>query len=187
MAGFIWFKDSPIVGEATQGSMKDGPEYYHGWIELNSVTETVTRAIETGRSGTARARAGTVLEEIEIEKEMDRTTVPLIQACSGGTAFPEVWIHLVTSIAEEVGAGEALHPYLEMRMFAVKVTSYSMNGSGLDDGSIPTETISLNFDKIVWKYWPIGPIPEDLGVPANKVWPAVEAGWDILRQAPFAG
>lgn len=32
------------------------------------------------RSGSARARAGTVLEEIEVEKEVDRTSVPLVQA-----------------------------------------------------------------------------------------------------------
>jgi len=41
-------------------------------------------------------------------------------------------------------------PYLEMRLYSVKVTSYSVNGSGLDDGSIPTETLSLNFDRITW-------------------------------------
>lgn len=32
------------------------------------------------------------------------------------------------------------------------MTSYSVNGSGLDDGSIPTETLSLNFDKITWSF-----------------------------------
>jgi type VI secretion system Hcp family effector len=195
MAGFMYFKDSPIVGEVTQGSFasfaspngEDKKNFYKGWIELNSVTQTVTRAIETGRSGTARARAGCVLEEIEVEKEVDRTSVPLVQACSGGASFPEVWVHLCAAITEGVGAGEALHPYLEMRLYAVKVTSYSVNGSGLDDGSIPTETLSLNFDKITWKYWPIGPIPEEINASANKVHPVVTAGWDILKQAPFAG
>ena len=28
------------------------------------------------------------------------------------------------------GAGETLHPYLELRLYSVKVTSYSVNGSG---------------------------------------------------------
>jgi type VI protein secretion system component Hcp len=67
------------------------------------------------------------------------------------------------------------------------VTSYSVNGSGLDDGSIPTETLSLNFDKVTWRYWPIGPIPEEIDASANKVHPIVAAGWDILKQAPFSG
>jgi YD repeat-containing protein len=74
--------------------------WYQGWIELNSVTQTVTRAIETGRSGTARARAGTVLEEIEVEKEVDRTSVPLVQACSGGRAS-RGWIE-VNSVTQTV-------------------------------------------------------------------------------------
>ena len=195
MAGFLYFKDSPIIGEATQGSFArfpspnglTAPEFYMKWIEVNSVTQTVTRAIETGRSGTARARSGCVLEEIEVEKEVDRTSVPLVQACSGGATFPEVWVHLCTAITEGVGAGAALHPYLEMRLYSVKVTSYSVNGSGLDDGSIPTETLSLNFDKITWKYWPMGPIPEEPNAEASKVHSIVEAGWDILAQAPFTG
>lgn len=92
-----------------------------------------------------RARAGTVLEEIEVEKEVDRTSVPLVQACSGGASFPEVVIEW------NFGTGEEHSAYLELRLYSVKVTSYSVNGSGLDDGSVPTETLSLNFDKISWR------------------------------------
>jgi type VI protein secretion system component Hcp len=181
MAGFMYFKDSPIVGEVTQGS-------FASFTSPNGKgKKDFYEAIETGRSGTARARAGCVLEEIEVEKEVDRTSVPLVQACSGGASFPEVFIHLCAAITEGVGAGESLHPYLEMRLYSVKVTSYSVNGSGLDDGSIPTETLSLNFDKITWKYWPIGPIPEKMDASANTVHPLVTAGWDILKQAPFTG
>jgi type VI protein secretion system component Hcp len=198
MAGFMYFKDSPACkGEVTQGSFATFPSpngepkesFYKYWIELNSVTQTVTRAIETGRSGTARARAGCVLEEIEVEKEVDRVSVPLVQACSGGTAFPEVYIHLCAAVASGVGSGPSLHPYLELRLYAVKVTSYSINGSGLDDGSIPTETLSLNFDKITWKYWPMGPLPDPdkMNAAANDVHALVTAGWDILTQAPFTG
>jgi type VI secretion system Hcp family effector len=193
MAGFIFFKhDTPdkIYGEVTQGSFaafsapsgKKGAEFYHGWIQLNSVTQTVTRAIETGRSGTARARAGCVLEDIEVEKEVDMTTPLLLEACSGGTAFPEVFIHLCTSIQQD-DAKESLHPYLELKLFAVKVTSHNINVSGLDDGSIPTETLSLNFDKVHWTYWPIGPIPKNPTVAANHVHGVVASGWDVVKAA----
>src|SRR5690349_10850879 len=167
MSAFIFFKHEKadkIVGEATQGIFGKLPSpngnssdnYYHGWIQLNSVTQTVTRAIESGRSGTARARAGCVLEDIEIEKEVDTTTTVLLEACSGGTAFPEVWVHMCTAIQQD-DVQHSLHPYLEFRLFSVKVTSHSINASGADDGAIPTETLSLNFDKVHWKYFPIGP------------------------------
>lgn len=200
MAGFVYFKGPTIQGEVTQGGLLDeagpnnekgGPgsnKYYWNWIELNSVTQTVTRAIETGRSGTARARSGTVLEEIECEKEVDSTTVPLIQHCSGGTAFTEVWIHLCTSLqpGQEGSVGTSLQPYLELRLFSVKITNYSVNGSGLDDGSIPTESVNLNFDKIQWRYWPIGPTALQPTVNANDIGKQMVCGWDILKQAPFS-
>src|SRR3954470_21489267 len=102
MAAFIYFKDDKIKGEGTQGSFttisspngKSKEQFYYDWIQLNSVTENVTRSIETGRSGTARARSGCVLEDIEIEKEVDRTSTGLLELCSGGRGVPEVWIHL---------------------------------------------------------------------------------------------
>ena len=34
--------------------------------------------------------------------------------------------------------------------------------NGLDDGAIPWETISLNYDKIQWRYWPVGGLPQDM-------------------------
>lgn len=194
MAGFLYFPDCPIVGEVTQGSFagfpspngKGADQFYFGWINLHNVSETVTRAVEAGHSGTARTRSGTILEEITVVKEVDRTTTEILKACSGGTTFPEVFIHLCTSIEQEK-ISYSLHPYLEFRMFSVKVTSYEIECTGLDDGSIPTETLRLNFDKVVWKYWPIGPNPDKLDAKPNDVQPPTLSGWDVLRSAPFTG
>jgi type VI protein secretion system component Hcp len=195
MAGFMYIDG--IHGEVTQGTRAQitgpkgtkgpSPTFYHGWIELNSVTQTVTRAIETGRSGTARSRAACVLEDIEIEKEVDQASTALIKAVSGVVAFDEVFIHLCTSISDEgVAPGLSLHPYLEFRLYSVKVTSYTINASGLDDGSIPVETLNLNFDRINWTYWPIGPLPPDrLDADANKVHPVTEAGWDNVKSSSY--
>jgi type VI secretion system secreted protein Hcp len=192
MAGYMYIDSIP--GEVTQGSRaawaspngKGKDEFYVGWIELHSVTQTVTRAIETGRSGAARARAGCVLEEIEVEKEVDRTSTHLLEACSGGKAFPQVFIHLCSAMADSPQTiGHSLHPYLEFRLYSVKVTSYTINGSGLDDGTIPTETLNLNFDKVVWRYWPIGPTPEEPDVAANFVHKAHITGWDVVKATKF--
>jgi len=195
MAGFMYIKD--IFGEVTQGTRGyiAGPEgtsgpsetFYHGWIELHSVTQTVTRPIEAGRSGTARARAACVLEDIEIEKEVDQASTDLIKAVSGGVAFDEVYIHLCTAMGEDdVAPGLSLHPYLEFRLFGVKVTSYTINASGLDDGAVPTETLNLNFDRVAWKYWPIGPLPPNkLEAKANEVHRATEAGWDNVKARTY--
>jgi type VI protein secretion system component Hcp len=194
MAGFMYFKDAGIVGEATEGSLLKegnqpnglGPEdYYKGWIRLNRVSQGVERQIETGHSGTARSRAGTVLKELEVEKEVDCASMHLISACSGGTPFPHVFIHLCTSIVQNDLT--SLHPYLEFHLYSVKVTSYEIEAAGADDGNIPTETLSLNFDKVLWRYWPIGPTPDKPDYGANEVQPAIKSGWDVLRSAPFDG
>lgn len=194
MAGFMYFKDAGIIGEATEGSLLDekpqpnglGKEdYYNGWIRLNRVSQGMERQIETGHSGTARSRAGTVLKEIEVEKEVDCASMALISACSGGTPFAHVFIHLCTSIVRE--GHTSLHPYLEFHLYSCKVTSYEIEAAGADDGNIPTETLSLNFDKVLWRYFPIGPTPDHTEFKANEVQPAIRSGWDVLRSGPFDG
>jgi type VI secretion system Hcp family effector len=189
MAGYMYI--SGVPGEVTQGSRavfadpdgKKGALFYHKWIEVHSVTQTVTRAIETGRSGTARARAACVLEDIEIEKEVDASSMELIKAVSGGKAFDEVMIHLCSASEDnpDLDPGQSLHPYLELHLFSVKVTSYNINASGLDDGSIPVETLNLNFDKVYWRYWPMGPTPDKLDAKPNEVHDQIATGWDVIR------
>lgn len=195
MAGFMYFKDSDIVGEATEGSLfdeksknpngKPKEQYYHGWIRINSVRQEVERAIEAGAGGFARARAGTVLKEVEVEKEVDCASMPLVQHCSGGTSFPHVFIHLCTSIT--IDDQTSLHPYLEFHLFACKVTRYEIDARS-EEGAIPTESLSLNFDKIVWRYFAIGPTPDKPETLANEVqYPPRISGWDVLRAKPFDG
>lgn len=192
MAGYMFVEISegkPILGEVTQGSRaaftgplgKKGKDFYNEWIELHSVTQTITRHIESGRSGTARARAACVLEDIEIEKEVDRSSMDLIKAISGGQAFDRVVIHLCSASEEDEKTGLSLHPYLELVLGFVRVTSYVINASGLDDGGIPTETLNLNFDKVSWRYWPMGPIPGKLDAAPNAVHDPLQAGWSIVK------
>lgn len=194
MAGFMYFPDSDIIGEATEGSLFDegskqpnglGKEqYYYGWIRINSVRQEVERAIESGAGGFARVRAGTVLKEVEVEKEVDCASMALVRHCSGGTPFPHVFIHLCTSITK--GEETSLHPYLEFHLFACKVTRYEIDARS-EEGAIPTESLSLNFDKIVWRYFPIGPTPSKPDVPANDVQSPQKSGWDVLRAKPWDG
>lgn len=194
MAGFMYFKDAGIVGEATEGALLNegskqpnglGPEqYYFGWIRINSVRQEVERAIESGAGGFARVRTGTVLKEVEVEKEVDCSSMALVRACSGGTPFPHVFIHLCTSVTKDEQT--SLHPYLEFHLFAVKVTRYEIDARS-EEGAIPTESISLNFDKIVWRYFPIGPTPDHPEVLANDIQPPHISGWDVLRAKPWEG
>lgn len=146
MAGLIRFSEA-LKGE----SRVKGYEGDKGWIQLNSISQTITRAIAEGRTGNARHRSGVVLEDITIEKELDKSSPYLIKAVCAGSVFNKVEIELCTMSSDPSGAGELL-PYLKFKLDRVKVTSYEFSGSGTDDGEIPTETLKLNFDEIEWYY-----------------------------------
>ena len=122
-----YMKLGDIKGQTQTGGKKD---FYKGWIELNSV------ACTAGRSA---PKVG----EIVVTKATDQASPKLAEASASGRVFPSAQIHLVNA-----GAASA---YLTYKLNSVRVTSYTVNGSGLDDGSIPTETLSLNFDKITWR------------------------------------
>jgi type VI protein secretion system component Hcp len=70
---------------------------------------------------------------LTIRRARDGLSPSLQAAQQAGTVFPQLVIRIPSSKS---------HPYLELRLYSVKVTSYSVNGSGLD------ETVSLNFDKV---------------------------------------
>lgn len=107
----LWFEaleDRVILSGAALDGVSEPPdakpaEFYKGWIELNSVTQTVTRA---------------QLETTDASSEFNADEY-------------EQKVHSFSS--EDFGTEDA--------------------DGGLDDGSIPTETLSLNFDKVQWRYW----------------------------------
>jgi hypothetical protein len=117
------------------------------------------------------------LQEATVSKSMDRTSVPLAQPGSGDTGSasdkPMTWDNVKNkawtsragpasrgSLSIKVPAGTckagARYPAAEFgtdkrvyQLTGVVVTHCS--GARSSDGSIPTETLSLNFDKITWK------------------------------------
>ncbi|MEQ1929300.1 MAG: type VI secretion system tube protein Hcp [Parvularculaceae bacterium] len=125
-----YMKLGDIKGQTQTGGKKD---FYKGWIELNSVA----------CNGGATSRSTPSVGEIVVTKATDQASPKLAEASASGRVFPSAQIHLVNA-----GAASA---YLTYKLNSVRVTSYTVNGSGLDDGSIPTETLSLNFDKITWR------------------------------------
>jgi type VI protein secretion system component Hcp len=64
---------------------------------------------------------------------------------------------------------------LDVRLDEYLVSSVQHTGSGHGDGSVPTETLTLNWDKVVWRYNDSGTI-DDLAVDPNL--PAVQAPTD---------
>jgi type VI secretion system Hcp family effector len=108
----------------------DKKNFYKGWIELNSVSCNAARSTPS-------------LSEIAVTKVTDSTSPALSQAAASGRRFPSAKIHLL-----DASGGAA---YLQYELKNVMISSYQTGGNPAADGSIPTETLSLNFDKITWR------------------------------------
>ena len=140
MAGYLKIGD--IKGESTDDGHKD-------WINLLSVSNSITRPMAAGASGATRHRSSATFGDIVCVKEVDASTPKLQEAIADGTNFKKVNIDLTTS-----SEGGKRVPYLLWELSNARVSSYSV--SGATDGAPPTEQISLNFEEIKVTYDKLG-------------------------------
>lgn len=143
----IFMKFGSINGEATLKG-------YTGDIELNSFQWGVGRAIGTPTAGSTTRDAGTPsVSEVTITKLMDKTSPLLLQQALAGPATTEVDIFFV----EPAKVGSMAKPgqpvtYAEYVLSNVLISAYSASSGG----ERPTESISLNFTKVQFNYFPNG-------------------------------
>ena len=156
MSGYLKMGD--IKGESTDSGHAD-------WINLLSVSNSITRPMAAGASGSTRHRSSATFGDIVCVKEVDASTPKLQEAIADGTNFPKVNIDLTTSSE----GGERL-PYLTWELVNARVSSYSVSGA-TDGSAVPTEQISLNFEEIKVTYYKYD---KD-----NKSKGQVDYGWKI--------
>ena len=183
-AGFMYFKDSPIVGESTGSKGRDalkveswawGPTGSRGtrdkWFVADSFSFGVEREMkESGeKGGTEDMNIGVgELQEMTISKSMDSSsaTLPRERPMTWDNVKNKAWTGIAGprprgGLSIKVPAGTckvgARYPAAEFgtdkrvyHLAGVVVTGCSASASSGD--SIPTETLSLNYDKITWKY-----------------------------------
>ncbi len=138
MAGYIKIGD--IKGECIDAEHK-------GWVNLLSVSQGMSRPVKAGHSGSTRQRASVDVGDLVCVKEMDASSPKLQQAICTGKNYPEVELHLVTSVG-----GEKREKYYQIKLYNAVVVSYDVSGSTAD-GAVPTDSFSLNFEKIEWTYY----------------------------------
>lgn len=119
-AGFIKF-------DGIDGESKD--KDHKGWSDILSISENIATALG------ASQRTGTTSDEIIVLKNLDRAGPQLAESIATGKVFQTVLINL----CESSGC------YLYYELTNVMITSYTIGGSA---DEIPTEEISLNFEKI---------------------------------------
>jgi type VI secretion system secreted protein Hcp len=138
-----------------------------GWIEIGSVQLGVGRGISTpvGSSSKREASAPSV-SEVTITKLTDSTSPLFFQEALIGKATTAK-IDLV-----ETGADQ-LNTFLEITLTNAMISGYSASSGG----ARPSESISINFTKIEYKYTPYDdqhkagtpvPVTYDLTTAQNK-------------------
>jgi len=145
-----YMKLGDIKGESTHKDHK-------GWIELNSVTQIVTRATDvakptqatrggvsvasgdvTGDGSAAKTTPKRNYEPITFNKRIDKSSPLLQQAAQKGTVFKSA----IVDVDDPDNPGQMLRYELKN----VYVTSYQTSGAG--SGSAPSESLSLNFEEV---------------------------------------
>ncbi len=138
-----YIKIGDIKGEATEEGHKD-------WVRIQSMSAPITRTIPQGAKDQQRTKGETVLSDIVLVRQLDKSSTKLAEACANGTFFKEVQIDFCTTVKNKE------EPYLTYKLYDVIVTSYSFHGQGSGD-PVPSEEVTLGFTEIEWNYVVIDP------------------------------
>lgn len=137
---------------------------HEGWIECESLQWGVGRSISTPTgSSQERESSAPSISEVSVVKNMDKCTPKLFeQACVGTSKLVKI---------DLVQTGEQLDTYMSYELENSLISGYSVSTGG----DRPSESVSLNFTKLVMKYTPYdnkhnpgSPIPAGYDVSLGK-------------------
>ncbi len=116
-------------------------------IQLDSFQWGVGRAISSPTGGTTREASAPSVSEITITKVMDKSSPLLLQSSLVGQPVGPVTI----SFVKQTGTG--LVTYAQYTLENVLISGYSVSSGGDN----PTESLSLSFTKVAFKFTPTNP------------------------------
>lgn len=128
----IYMKFGDIEGQVeTEGFKK--------WIQLYSCQFGVGRAVSSGAGGAQREGSNPSISDITVTKNYDKASGKLYSDGLGGTFNSKVEIKFTSTVKNKVDT------YLAYELTDCGVSGYSLSSGGDN----PTESISLNFTKIM--------------------------------------
>lgn len=134
MAGYIKF-------DGIDGEFQD--KDHKNWSVLESFSQVIHKA-GGGKTGSSRRGGDVQFEDIQVHKEVDKSSPKLGEAIAKGKVFAKVEIHITASYTD---AGRVTYYSYELKN--VQVSSYQVGGSS--EGR-PHESMSLNFEEIKCTY-----------------------------------
>ena len=138
-----FMKLGDIKGEATDDGHKE-------WIIIDSLSAPISRSIPAGAKDQQRTKGDTMLGDVVVTRNLDKSSTKLQEACANGTFFKEVEIHLCTTVKNKQ------EPYLKYKLSDVIVSSYSFHGTA-SGSPLPAEQVSLGYSQAEWTYIIVDP------------------------------
>ena len=131
----IFMKYDGIDGEATTTG-------FEKQIEVNSFQFGIGRGIASAYGQSTRESSIASVSEIVVTKPSDGASPKLFTASLTGTLDKKVTISMVRT------ASGSVQPYMVYELEGTGISGYSVSSGG----DRPSESVSLNFDKISFKY-----------------------------------
>jgi type VI secretion system secreted protein Hcp len=133
----IYMQYEGIPGEAAEPA-------HNKWIEVQSYQWAAPPPAAPHAPSPAGVAVGGP-GRLSLVKRVDKASPLLSKAAAAGKVVPVVLV----DVPKGTAPGSA--PYLRYELKNVMVSSYSVSGQGSGD-PVPTESLSLNFTKIEYKY-----------------------------------
>ncbi len=135
----IYLKFDPEVkGDVTE-------EGHKGWIEVSSCQFGIGRGVSTPVGSAAnRETSAPSISEVTVTKQMDASSIPLFQNSLEADEGVKVSIDFCRTEKDK------LQVYAQYELSDVIISGYSVSSGG----DRPTESLSLNFTKVMFSYDP---------------------------------
>lgn len=114
------------------------------WINLESVQFGVGRSISSVGGGGDRESSNPSFSEITCTKQLDVASTELFMQAACGKSLGKAELHWI----QTGGTAAKGQVYLTVELYETMVSSYSASSGG----DRPSESFSLNFTKISYKY-----------------------------------
>jgi type VI secretion system secreted protein Hcp len=154
----------PILVKCTEWAGESKVEGFNDYFEVSSFQFGVGRAISAARGTSTREGNIVSVSEITVTKAADKASIKLFEEALHGPLNRKVEIAFVRQ-----GAGNKPVAYVTMKLEGCGLSGFSMSSGG----DRPTESLTLNFDKVEYNY---DPIADDLsGKPIKYSWDLAKA------------
>lgn len=132
-----------IQGDGTDQAHKD-------WITLQSMSASIHRSIPSGARDQQRTRGETSIDDLQIVRGLDKSSMKLQEACALGKHFKTIEIEVCVSVKNKQ------EPYLKYKLYDVVVSSYHLHAD--ESGSpLPSEQVSPSDAAVDWSYVLVDP------------------------------